>query len=259
MRFLTFLPLLFVSSLWSQSPVTFYFITDADTLEVNERRKFEAFTGANPDIEVYRIDAFCDWRGSVAYNDDLAQRRALHLKQLLLKNGVAMPDSLSVHGIGERFEQDATLSLNRKVTLHYRWPAPKKPSVSALERQISEAVQGDIVRLPDLHFYNMSATMLPGSRPIVQELLHIMTNRPGLHIEIQGHICCQLNEDADLSRISEYRAKAVYDYLRRGGISADRMRFKGYGVSSPVYPIPEKNEEERNANRRVQVKIVSND
>src|SRR5690606_41015619 len=148
-------------------------------------------------------------------------------------------------------KQEQERHLNRKAEVFFTWPAAQEEKpVSALERELSKAVKGDLVTLPDLHFYNMSATMVPASRPVVQELLRIMIQRPGLHIEIQGHICCQLKEDADLSRISEYRAKAVYEYLRKGGISEDRMTYKGYGISNPLFPIPEKNEAERNANRR---------
>lgn len=249
-----------VFGLQAQSPKTFYFDTDIDTLARNESARLESFVRENPGIVVYRIDAFCDERGSVGYNDALALRRAEHLRNVLSRNNVALVDSLLLHAIGERFKQEQHLARNRKAEVHYTTPpVQEEKPVSALERQFSKAVKGDLVTLPDLHFYNMSATMVPASRPVVQELLRIMIQRPGLRIEIQGHICCQLKEDADLSRISEYRAKAVYEYLRRGGISEDRMAYKGYGISNPLFPIPEKNEAERSANRRVQVKIVSND
>jgi outer membrane protein OmpA-like peptidoglycan-associated protein len=36
------------------------------------------------------------------------------------------------------------------------------------------------------------------------------------------------------------------------------MNFKGFGVSQPLFPIPEKTEEERVGNRRVEIKIISN-
>jgi flagellar motor protein MotB len=36
------------------------------------------------------------------------------------------------------------------------------------------------------------------------------------------------------------------------------MSYRGFGVTKPFYPIPENNDEERIANRRVEIKIVSN-
>jgi outer membrane protein OmpA-like peptidoglycan-associated protein len=36
------------------------------------------------------------------------------------------------------------------------------------------------------------------------------------------------------------------------------MTFKGYGVSKPVHPIPEKNAQEEDDNRRVEILIVEN-
>jgi outer membrane protein OmpA-like peptidoglycan-associated protein len=34
------------------------------------------------------------------------------------------------------------------------------------------------------------------------------------------------------------------------------LAYKGFGSNQPVYPIPEKNEEEKIANRRVEIEIV---
>ncbi len=36
------------------------------------------------------------------------------------------------------------------------------------------------------------------------------------------------------------------------------MTFKGYGVSRPIHPIPEKNALEEDENRRVEILIVEN-
>jgi flagellar motor protein MotB len=36
------------------------------------------------------------------------------------------------------------------------------------------------------------------------------------------------------------------------------MTFKGYGVSRPIHPIPEKNTAEEDENRRVEILILEN-
>ena len=97
--------------------------------------------------------------------------------------------------------------------------------------------------------------MVPGSRAVLSELLVIMRNRPKLKIDIQGHICCQ---EQEVANISEKRAKAVYDFLVRNGIDKSRLSYQGFQSSRPVYPLPEKNDEERDANRRVEIEIIEN-
>jgi outer membrane protein OmpA-like peptidoglycan-associated protein len=86
------------------------------------------------------------------------------------------------------------------------------------------------------------------------ELLYAMQLHPTLEIEIGGHICCILD---DRRNLSYDRAKAIKNFLVQYGIEKTRITFKGYGSSMPIYPIPEKNEAERAANRRVEITITS--
>jgi outer membrane protein OmpA-like peptidoglycan-associated protein len=60
----------------------------------------------------------------------------------------------------------------------------------------------------------------------------------------------------EVDDISLKRAKTVYNFLLSNGISADRITYKGFASSRPIYPLPEKNEEERVANRRVEILII---
>ena len=95
----------------------------------------------------------------------------------------------------------------------------------------------------------------PESRAKMFELLLVMQNNPDLKIEIQGHLCCQPVDRLDLST---KRAKAVYNFLIANEIYKGRLSYKGFGSSQPIYPLPEKNEAERAANRRVEILIVEN-
>ena len=80
-----------------------------------------------------------------------------------------------------------------------------------------------------------------------------MVDNPTLKIEIQGHICCKRPDEPEV--ISTARARAVYNYLIRNNIDRTRMSFKGYGVSRPIHPIPEKNALEEDDNRRVEILV----
>jgi outer membrane protein OmpA-like peptidoglycan-associated protein len=89
-----------------------------------------------------------------------------------------------------------------------------------------------------------------------------MRVNPKLVIEIQGHICCVSHSGdspygATGNGLSEERARSIYAELTGKGIEPNRVFYKGLGHSQPVYPYPEKNEEERIANRRVEIKIIS--
>jgi outer membrane protein OmpA-like peptidoglycan-associated protein len=101
------------------------------------------------------------------------------------------------------------------------------------------------------------------SAPMLVELVDAMNAYPKLVIRIEGHICCNpspgdgLDLETDITNLSEARAKAVKDYLVRNDIAPDRVSYKGFGHSSPIYPYPEKTEEERTQNRRVEIKIIS--
>ncbi len=118
---------------------------------------------------------------------------------------------------------------------------------------------GDKLILKNLYFYNHSGDFVSESYPVLKELLKIMQDNPKLKIELQAHICCQSIEDADkIIDIGLVRSKAVYEYLRTNKIESSRLNYKSFKSTQPIFSIPEKNEEERNANRRVEIQILEN-
>lgn len=72
-------------------------------------------------------------------------------------------------------------------------------------------------------------------------------------IEISGHTD-SVGDDAYNLRLSDKRAKAVFNYLRSQGISEDRMVAKGYGETVPK--VANDTKENRGINRRVEFKII---
>lgn len=92
------------------------------------------------------------------------------------------------------------------------------------------------------------------SEPLLEELYRIMILNSKLRIEIHGHICC--NPNPMDTKLSFRRALVILKYLTKKGIPITRMDFKGYGSNNPIYRLPERNEKERAANRRVEILIV---
>lgn len=122
-------------------------------------------------------------------------------------------------------------------------------------KAIGQAKPGDKITLKNLNFYENSFAVVPESRPKMYELLEVMKLHPKLKIKVEGHVCCMT---ADRRNLSRERAKAIVLFLHAQGIARDRMTFEGFGVSQPIYPIPEKSEEQAAANRRVEILVVEN-
>ena len=61
----------------------------------------------------------------------------------------------------------------------------------------------------------------------------LMTENPGLRIEISGHTDTQGSASYN-QQLSENRAKAVVDYLITAGIDKSRLTYKGYGETQPI-------------------------
>lgn len=94
----------------------------------------------------------------------------------------------------------------------------------------------------------------PESFAIIDEIVDQMMSRPRLRLEIQGHTdnigTIEYNQ-----RLSERRAKAVFDALVERGVDPKRLRWRGFGMSQPV--APNDTEEGRALNRRTQFVILA--
>jgi len=96
----------------------------------------------------------------------------------------------------------------------------------------------------------------------VDTLLTYLKSHINLVFEIQGHICCVINEgdsqdyDTGQNGLSTNRAKAIYDYFSQNGINTRRMSYKGLGSSDPKV-WPELSEHDRYLNRRVEILVIS--
>lgn len=256
MRNIVFIFILIHSISFSQNKFTVYFDTDSHQLQLSELNKLDNFL-KNKDAKILKLIGYCDYRASNGYNDTLAFNRAKFVKGIIEK--VTDQKQIEIESKGENFKQNSNLTLNRKVEIYYE-EIPKKEIEAAttndLNNQVITAKVGDKLVLKNLYFYNRSGVFRPESRPVLEELLAVMKKHPKLKIEIQGHICCQ--EGTDIENTSEVRALAVYNYLKANNIDPNRLSYKSFGSTKPIHKIPEKNEEERNENRRVEIQIIEN-
>lgn len=289
----TFLLLLFacvIPGFWAQEAFSVYFDSNKYDMTPQQFKPFEDWISASSDVKIVAIDGYTDEDGSSAHNDSLSQRRVNTILSFV-RGKIAIRDDFKTRSYGERHKQSPVKAENRKVTIYYIQakdlareneilglvPAsqvvkrvvtyPKRITVdnpdgtkSTFElnvdfmHEVADAQPGSKLKLADMHFVVNTFAIVRESRPTLYELLIVMQRNPSLVIEIEGHLCCN---PVDRQNLSTQRAKAIHNFLVNHGIEKRRISFKGFGSSQPVFPLPEADESQRAANRRVEIKIVS--
>ncbi|MEO1450093.1 MAG: OmpA family protein [Bacteroidota bacterium] len=112
---------------------------------------------------------------------------------------------------------------------------------------------GETITLERVFFQRASPLLLESSYPELDQLVMLMRALPGLEIEIQGHTDNRGGVD-ELQRLSEQRAETVREYLISHGITARRIRARGFGASQPI--ASNDNPATRALNRRVDFNIL---
>lgn len=255
----------FISRSQTPEPVFVYFATDKYELSRAARATLDSLTDSLDLADHIEIHGHCDNRGSDAYNLRLSEQRVRAVEKYLLANGWERKDITieKAHGEKQPLDDNNTdkgRGLNRRVEIRILRGAAK----SSLTEQVgSEKIKaGDNIVLPDIYFRGGMHQFLPVSGPALQDLLSAMRRYPKLVIEVEGHICCHpdkadgLDLETGLSNLSEARAIAVMNFLISNGIEPERVSYKGYGHSRPVYPYPETTEAQMTANRRVEIRII---
>jgi len=288
--------LLFPAMLVAQEQFSVYFDSNKYELTKKEQDRLQAWISSNSTSKVLAINGYTDEDGTIGLNDTLSQRRVTTVFSSI-KGKVAARSDFKTRSFGKLHKQSPVKAENRKVTIYFlqqkdlarenevlgitetpKTTAPAKPKgpVSypatvmakgpggkeeelkldqAFMKQLGDAKQGEKIRIPNLNFYENTFGVMPDSRPRLFELLEVMKANPSLKIKLQGHVCCM---KADRNDLSTQRAKAIMMFLNKSGIDKSRLSFEGFGVSQPMYAIPEKDAEEREANRRVEVLIMEN-
>lgn len=112
---------------------------------------------------------------------------------------------------------------------------------------------GESVTLENVFFQTGKYSLLEISIVELDKVVEMMQKHPSMRIELGGHTDNVGNEAAN-QKLSEQRAKAVYDYLASHGVDASRMTYKGYGQTKPV--ADNTTEEGRRQNRRTVFTII---
>ena len=225
-------------------------------------------------IDRVLLEGHCDSVGSKEYNIILSNNRANEIKKLLVQNGISKTAIKTCIGFGKEkpLNKNATefeRQLNRRVVVTvfenensqpYSEPQPLLTNNNPIIKKYELSVGKNVV-LENLLFVPGKHIIKDESKAILEELFELMHENPKLEIEIQGHVCCTIDEpdgfdwDEGTHNLSENRAKAVYQFLTKKGINGNRMIFKGYGGSQKINE-DESTEELKSENRRVEFKVL---
>jgi outer membrane protein OmpA-like peptidoglycan-associated protein len=281
-RFSILLVLLFPFFVAAQEQFTVYFESNRHDLIKKQSELLNNWIAANKESKIVAINGFADEVGTTAHNDSLSQRRVNFIYDIILKNNVKIREDFKTRSFGESHVQSKIKAENRKVVIYYILPKdlareneilgikPVEPVVAdivpieeedmhfppnaTLEEKVALSKPGTKIVIKNIFFYQNSFGMMPTSKPAMDELIDVMMKNPTMVIEVQGHICCI---DADRRNLSLERSKQVRRVLEGNGVLQKRVKVKGFGVTHPKYPIPEANEEQALANRRVEIMILS--
>lgn len=275
---------------YSQEQYFVYFNSDKHVLNSSQTAEFQKWIEANKTSKILSMNGYTDEDGSNQYNDTLAKKRVETIYSLI-KNKIKIREDFKKISFGELHNHSKVKAENRKVTIFYlkekdlykeaeilglkpkevtkqpiQFPSMiilKNPDGSESEinldvdfmKTLSESKTGEKLKLDNLNFVLNTFAITKESRGKLYELLLVMQQIPSLKIDIQGHVCCVKSDRQDLST---QRAKAIYKFLEMKGIPKYRMSYQGFGSTKPLYVLPENNEAERAANRRVEIEIVAN-
>lgn len=277
----------------AQEQFAVYFDSNQFELKAKENERLQQWISENKTGKILAMHGFTDEVGTTGYNDTLAQNRVNYIFNKV-KDQIKIREDYKSISFGEKFEQSKIKAENRKVIIYYilekdivredeivgikkesvvEVPKPEieypeklvfeNPNGTKTEfkldrifmKKVGEAKTGEKLKIENLNFVINTFIVVNESKGKMYELLLVLQKNPQLKIEIQGHLCCQPIDRLDLST---QRAQSIYRFLIANGIEKSRLSYKGFGSSQPIYPLPEKNEQERAANRRVEILIVEN-
>ena len=175
-------------------------------------------------------------------NEEAARRREAELKA----------DELAKAKLAAEFKagaasQDAEKARQERDAARARMQA----ALSAVV-ETRETARGIIVNLPDILFDVDKATLKPQAREILSKVCGIMQVVGEYDLSIEGHTD-STGSDEHNQKLSENRARSVYDFLSGCGLKSNAMASKGFGELQPI--ASNDTNDGRQKNRRVEIVI----
>lgn len=114
---------------------------------------------------------------------------------------------------------------------------------------------GESVVLKNVFFETAKFDLKDKSRVELDKLTTFLEKNPKMVIELSGHTD-NVGDKKMNQLLSQNRAKAVFEYLVKRGIKAERLTTKGYGDTLPI--ADNNTDEGKSENRRTEFKVIAN-
>jgi outer membrane protein OmpA-like peptidoglycan-associated protein len=102
-----------------------------------------------------------------------------------------------------------------------------------MDLKVESVEVGKPYKINNIYFKTSSALINPETVTIVGELTEYLNENKSIKIAIHGHTDNAGNV-ADNLKLSDARAKTVFDLLVLNGINPNRLTYRGFGSSKPV-------------------------
>jgi outer membrane protein OmpA-like peptidoglycan-associated protein len=220
-------------------------------------------------IESIQIYGYCDDRGKDEYNFVLSTNRATTVKNKLIERGIKSKIIITLEGKG-RIMLDEDLqtdipearSKNRRVDVVVNYKSItienlKIPGVYSTVKK--DAVPGDRIYLEKVLFERGSSQLTVQAKKELDKIALLLLKFKNIQFEVQGHVCCTptyhreaIDRETKKRELSVNRAKRVFNYLFKKGISNSRMTYRGYGNTQSL-------KQGSALDRRVELLILKNE
>jgi outer membrane protein OmpA-like peptidoglycan-associated protein len=220
------------------------------------------------------IVGYTDTAGTEKYNAALSMRRCRSVNSIIEKHMVASKKfSIQLMPMGEQKAATGADSLNRRVDVIFfvpqyttKMPLQRQPVAEVLyntakpateHKDARDKVIDTVIVLDYIYFEPDLPVLTSGSVSALPYYVSILKKYRNNEMEIGGHVNhtdSKLKETDPLFKLSEKRAKEVYEYLIDYGFDSTKLSHKGYGNSKLLFPSPA-NLEEKRKNMRVEITV----
>jgi outer membrane protein OmpA-like peptidoglycan-associated protein/Tol biopolymer transport system component len=118
---------------------------------------------------------------------------------------------------------------------------------------LEKVEKGKRMILRNVFFDVNKSTLRDESIPELDRLYEMLKGNPTVKVQIGGYTDNDGNDEHNL-KLSESRAKSVYDYLISKGIPVSQLTYKGFGKEHPI--APNDTPENKQLNRRTEAEII---
>ena len=133
-------------------------------------------------------------------------------------------------------------------------PDSEKDPIQVTDADLERIKNGETIILRNVHFDFNKSTLKRESIKTLNQVYSFLAQNPELFFEIAGHTD-NIGSVAYNQRLSERRAKAVYNYLTTKGITPSHLTPRGHGEMKPI--ATNSTPEGRRLNRRAEMKRIS--